>query len=294
MAEGRLEAFVNNRGQGGSSMTFQEIFEVLSYPFVTRALIVGLLVSLCASMLGVVLVLKRYSLIGHGLSEVGFAALSLALAFDLPPLYVSTPIVVTASFVIMFVSQKKKVGGDVAIGIASSFALAFGVIITSLTRGMNLDVCGYMFGSILAMTNEDVMLSISLSIFVSGLFILFYNRLFLVTYNEDYAKSLGINVTLYQFMISFLTALTVVLGMRMMGTLLISSLIILPAVTARRLVNSFRALVILSILISVFCFMAGLLASIIWNMPTGASIVFANLALMLAAGGLSRFTRRAF
>ena len=246
-------------------MTFQEVWEVLSYPFVTRALIVGVMVSLCASILGVILVLKRYSLIGHGLSEVGFAALSVALAFNLPPLYVSTPLVIAASFVIMFVSQRRRVGGDVAIGIAASAALAFGVLVTALTRGMNLDVCSYM---------------------------LFYNRLFLITYNEDYARSLGINVTLYQFLISFLTALTVVLGMRMMGTLLISSLIILPAVTARRLVSSFRALVVTSACISLICFAAGLALSFVWNLPTGASIVSVNVAALIGAVLLSRLMGR--
>ena len=273
-------------------MTFQEVWEVLSYPFVTRALIVGVMVSLCASILGVILVLKRYSLIGHGLSEVGFAALSVALAFNLPPLYVSTPLVIAASFVIMFVSQRRRVGGDVAIGIAASAALAFGVLVTALTRGMNLDVCSYMFGSILAMTNEDVVLSTALSLFVTGLFVLFYNRLFLITYNEDYARSLGINVTLYQFLISFLTALTVVLGMRMMGTLLISSLIILPAVTARRLVSSFRALVVTSACISLICFAAGLALSFVWNLPTGASIVSVNVAALIGAVLLSRLMGR--
>ena len=273
-------------------MTFQEVWEVLSYPFVTRALIVGVMVSLCASILGVILVLKRYSLIGHGLSEVGFAALSVALAFNLPPLYVSTPLVIAASFVIMFVSQRRRVGGDVAIGIAASAALAFGVLVTALTRGMNLDVCSYMFGSILAMTNEDVVLSVALSLFVTGLFILFYNRLFLITYNEDYARSLGINVTLYQFLISFLTALTVVLGMRMMGTLLISSLIILPAVTARRLVSSVRALVVTSACISLICFAAGLALSFVWNLPTGASIVSVNVAALIGAVLLSRLMGR--
>lgn len=273
-------------------MTFQDVWEVFSYPFVTRALIVGVMVSLCASILGVILVLKRYSLIGHGLSEVGFAALSLALAFGLPPLYVSTPLVIAASFVIMFVSQRKKVGGDVAIGIAASAALAFGVLVTALTRGMNLDVCAYMFGSILAMTNEDVVLSVALSLFVTGLFVLFYNRLFLITYNEDYARSLGINVTLYQFLISFLTALTVVLGMRMMGTLLISSLIILPAVTARRIVSSFRALVVLSACISLACFAVGLVLSFIANLPTGASIVFVNVVLLMGTVIVSRLMGR--
>ncbi len=275
-------------------MSWQELAEILSYPFVARAFVVGVLVSLCASVLGVILVLKRYSLIGHGLSEVGFAALSIALAFNLPPLYVSTPLVIAASFAIMFISQSKRINGDVAIGIASSSALAVGVVVTSLTQGMNMDVYGYMFGSILSMTNEDVILSVILSIFVLGLFVLFYNRLFLIAYNESYARSLGINVGAYQFLISFLTALTVVLGMRMMGTLLISSLIIMPAITARKLVKSFKGLVVLSALVSLFCFVGGLLVSFFFNMPTGASIVCVNLASMVAAEAGARVALRGF
>jgi zinc transport system permease protein len=269
-------------------MSGKEFIDLLSYPFVVRGLTVGLLVSLCASALGVVLVLKRYSLIGHGLSEVGFAALSIALAFGLPPLYVSTPLVILASFAIMFVSQRQRLGGDVAIGIASSGALAAGVIVTAMTRGLNVDVYNYMFGSILAMTREDVVLSVVLAVFVIGLFVLFYNRLFLIVYNEDYARTLGIDVTRYQFLISLLTALTVVLGMRMMGTLLISSLIIMPAVTARKLAKSFKGLVAVSVAVSVFCFLAGMTASFVLNLPTGASVVAANLVAL----SVSRLRRR--
>ena len=263
-------------------MSWQEAAEILTYPFALRALIAGLLISFSASALGVILVLKRYSLIGHGLSEVGFAALSIALALNLPPLYVSMPLVVAASFVIMYVSQNKRINGDVAIGIASSAALSVGILVTALTRGMNIDVYNYMFGSVLAMTREDVVLSVALSVLVLSLFVLFYNRLFLVTYDEDYARSLGIDVTRYQFLISFLTALVVVLGMRMMGTLLISSLIVMPAVTARRLSKSFKGLVLFSVLISTLCFSIGLAASFVFNIPTGASIVATNLAAMLA------------
>ncbi|MDR3231656.1 MAG: metal ABC transporter permease [Synergistaceae bacterium] len=265
-------------------MTWSDFLEIVSYPFVVRALVAGCLISLCASMLGVILVLKRYALIGHGLSEVGFAALAVALALDLSPLYVAMPLVVAASFGIMLIGRSKRVNGDVAIGVASSAALAAGVIVTSVTRGANTDVWNYMFGSVLAMTNEEVALSVALSIFIVVLFVLFYNRLFLVTYSEDCARSLGVNVEAYQFAISALTALTVVLGMRMMGTLLISSLVIMPALTARRLVGSFRALVVAAAVISPACFCGGLAASLFLNIPTGASVVAVNLAAMFLAG----------
>ncbi|WP_312579198.1 metal ABC transporter permease [Clostridium sp.] len=272
-------------------MTINKIFEIFSYPFVTRALIVGLLVSLCAALFGVVLVLKRYSLIGHGLSNVGFASLSLAMSMGLSHLYTSMPVVIVASFIIMAVSQKKGVAGDVAIGIASTASLSAGVIITSITRGFNIDVCNYMFGSILAMNNFDILLSVIVSILVIGLFILFYNRLFLIICDENFAKASGINVTMYQFLISFLTALTVVVGMRIMGTLLISSLIIFPAITAKKMVHSFKALVITSAIISVVCFIIGIIVSFIFNMPTGASIVTVNIVMMIFSEVVSKCIR---
>lgn len=258
-----------------------EFFQALTYPFMYRALIVGVLVSLCAALLGVVLVLKRYSLIGHGLGEVGFAALALAVALDLPPMAVSIPLVVLASFLIMYLSQRSGASGDIAIGILATAALSAGVMITSLSKGFNVDVSGYMFGSILAMTRGDVILSVALSALVLVMYGVLFNRLFAVTYDEVNARATGINVTLYQFIISFLTAITVVLGMRMMGTLLISSLIIFPAITARRLARSFRAMVVTAAAVSVVCFFAGLCVSYLFSLPTGASVVAVNLAALL-------------
>lgn len=265
-----------------------EFLQSLSYPFMYRALIVGVLVSLCAALLGVVLVLKHYSLIGHGLGEVGFAALALAVALDLPPMVVAIPLVVLASFLIMYLSQRSGSSGEIAIAILSTAALSAGVMITSLSKGFNIDISGYMFGSILAMTETDVWLSAALSILVLLMYGLLFNRLFAITYDEINARATGINVTLYQFVISFLTAITVVLGMRMMGTMLISSLIIFPAITAKRLVGSFRAMVIVAAIFSVVCFFFGLCISFIWGLPTGASVVCVNLAALI----LSRLVRR--
>ena len=265
------------------------IFELFSYPFIIRALIVGTLVSACASLLGVILVLKRYSLIGHGLSDVGFASLSLALAFSLPPLLIAPPIMIIASFIIMYVSQNKKLNGDVAIGIFSTGALALGVIVTSMTKGFNVDVYGYMFGSILAMNQSDVFMSIVLAAIVLVVFVIFYNRLFLITLDENFARSSGINVMFYQFLISFLTAITVVLGMRMMGTLLISSLIIFPAFIAKKLSRSFKGLMFISMFISVFCFVLGIILSFEFNIPTGAGIVSVNIFMAVFVSIIKKF-----
>lgn len=258
-----------------------ELINLLSYPFMLRALITGTAISFCAALLGVILVLKRYSMIGHGLADVAFCAVSLAVALGLSPsqhIFVTLPVVVAASFVIMSLTRKGG-KGDVAIGMVSTGALALGIIITRLGSGFNVDVTDYMFGSILATSDTDMYMSIILIAIVLIMFVVFYNRLFLITYDESFAEASGINVNFYQFLISFLTALTIVIGMRIMGTLLISSLIIFPAVTSRRLVRSFRALVLLSSAVSVVCFLIGLFASYVLDLPTGASIVAANILI---------------
>lgn len=258
------------------------IIELLSFPFIQKALICGIIISACAAILGVILVLKQYSLIGHGLADVGFGSLALALALGLPPLAVSIPMVIIVSFFIMMYGQKKGLGGDAAIGIMSTSFLAFGIIITKISGGVNKDIVDYMFGSILSVTTADVVASVVLGILVLIMFVLFYNRLFLITYDENYAKAAGINVSLYQFMISFMTALTVVMGMKMMGTLLISSLIIFPAISARKICKGFKSLVVVSALISVICFILGILISFAFELPTGASIALSNIAVMIA------------
>ncbi|HIS46756.1 MAG TPA: metal ABC transporter permease [Candidatus Scybalocola faecigallinarum] len=269
-----------------------DILVMFSYSFIQRALIVGLLISLCAALLGVILVQKRYSLIGHGLGDVGFASTSLAVALGLPILPVSIPIVVAAACAIMFYSQKVKSSGDIAIGMVSTGALATGVVITAVSGGFNVDVSDYMFGSILAMSDLDVILSLILSAVIIILFVCCYNRLFLVTCDETFARASGIRVGFYQFIIALLTALTVVLGMRMMGSLLISSLIIFPAVTAGKLVKSFKAVVGVSVVLSMACFFLGILLSFKINLPTGASIVIVNIAVLLIVLGIRRIMDR--
>lgn len=259
------------------------IIDLLKYPFMQNALICGIAISICAAIVGVILVLKNYSMIGHGLGEVGFAALSLALVFNLPEMYVAIPIVIIASFIILLISQKKGASGDVTIALVSTGALAFGVIITSLKRGFNRDVYEYMFGSALSLNTTDVIISIVLALVVIALYVFFYNRLFMITFDEKFAKVCGISVTFYQFLISLITAIVVVLGMRMMGTLLISSLIVLPAIIARKLTNSFKSMVALSVLIAIVCFIFGLLLSFFIEIPTGASIVVVYIVALLIA-----------
>lgn len=257
------------------------IREMLSYPFIVRALLGGILVSLCASLLGVSLVLKRYSMIGDGLSHVSFGALSVALAIGWSPLKVSIPVVVLAAFFLLRITERGKIKSDAAIAIISASALAIGIIVTSMTTGMTTDVSSYMFGSILAMSREDVYLSAALSAVVLGLFVFCYNKVFAVTFDENFAKATGVNVSLYNVLIAVLTAVTIVLGMRMMGAMLISSLIIFPSLTAMRVFKSFRGVVVVSGILSVLCFCGGMVISYVYSTPAGASVVVVNLAAFL-------------
>ena len=251
--------------------------EMLSYPFMVRALFGGMLVSLCASLLGVSLVLKRYSMIGDGLSHVSFGALSIALAMGWSPLKVSIPVVVLAAFFLLRITENSRIKSDAAIAMISASSLAIGIIVTSLTTGMTTDVSSYMFGSILAMTKEDVMLSAVLCIIVLGLFVLCYNQVFAVTFDENFAKATGFNVGAYNMLISVLTAVTIVLGMRMMGAMLISSLVIFPCLTSMRVFKSFTSVVVSSGILSLVCFLLGMMASYQFSMPAGASVVVVNL-----------------
>lgn len=252
--------------------------QMLSYPFLTRAIVVGTLVSLCASLLGVSLVLKRYSMIGDGLSHVGFGALAIATAANAAPLAVAIPIVVAAAFLLLRLSENSKIKGDAAIALISTGALAIGVMAISLSNGTNIDVYNYMFGSILAMSRGDVRLSVVLAAAVLTLYVIFYHKIFAITFDENFARATGVKASWYNMLIALLTAITIVLGMRLMGTLLISSLVIFPALTSMRILKSFRSVVICSAVLSVLCFLIGIFFSYIWSTPTGASIVCVNIA----------------
>ncbi len=256
-----------------------ELARMLSYHFMQRALIVGVLVSLCAALLGVSLVLKRYSMIGDGLSHVGFGALAIASAFHLAPLAVAVPVVVLAAVLLLRLSQSSRLKGDALIALVSSSALAVGVISVSLTTGMNTEVSSYMFGSVLSLSRSDAILSVLLSLAVLLLFVAFYPRLFAVTFDETFARATGTRTQVYNTLLAVLTAVTVVLGMRMMGALLISSLIIFPALSAMRVCRSFRGVILCAACISVGCFLVGLVASFFLSTPTGASIVVADLLI---------------
>jgi zinc transport system permease protein len=253
--------------------------EMMSYPFLVRAIVVGVLVALCSSLLGVSLVLKRYSMIGDGLSHVGFGALAIATALNASPLKISIPIVMLAAFLLLKISESSKTKGDAAIALISTSSLAVGVMAISITSGINIDIYNYMFGSILAMSKTDVILSIILSVTVFVLYVFFYSKLFAITFDENFAKATGIKTDLYNILLAVLTAVTIVIGMRLMGALLISSLIIFPSLTSMKIFKNFRSVVISSAILSVSCFIIGIILSYTLSTPAGASVVCVNIIL---------------
>lgn len=254
---------------------------MLQYSFIQKSLIVGVLVSLCAALLGVSLVLKRYAMIGDGLSHVGFGILTVAVAFGLTPLPIAIPGVIIFAIILLKIGNNSEIKSDSAIALISSSSLAIGVTITSLTTGLNTDVCNFMFGSLLTISNTELYLSIAVSVVVAILFVVYYRKLFAVTFDEDFAKASGLNVKWYTNLIAVLTAIVIVLGMRMMGTMLISSIIIFPALTSMRIFKTFKQVVISSGVISVVAFLVGLYFSYIFNISTGATIVIANLVIFI-------------
>lgn len=250
---------------------------MFSQPFMLRAVFGGIVISVCAALLGVSLVLKRYSMIGDGLSHVGFGAVVVASALNFAPLAVAIPVVVIAAFLLLRLGESSEIKGDAAVALVSTGALAIGVVASSLTTGMNQDFNSYMFGTILGLSKSDVIVSLAVSIPVLILFILFYNRIFAVTFDESFAKAVGVKAGVYNALVAVLTSLVIVLGMRLMGALLISSLVIFPSLTSMRVCKTFRSVVITSGIVSAVCFLFGICASVLYDLPTGASIVISNI-----------------
>ena len=254
-----------------------EVITIFTRGFMRNALIAGFAISLCAALLGGTLVLKRYSVIGDGLSHVGFGALAVASALRLAPLAVCIPVTAATAFLLLALNSATdtKVKGDAAVALLSTSALAIGVTVASLS-GQTRDLNAYLFGSILAVSDSDTFLSVALAVPVLLLFILFYNKIFAVTFDEDFARATGVRAGLYNGVVALLTAVTIVLGMRMTGAMLISSLVVFPALTAMRVCRRFKSVTVVSAVVAVACFALGAVVSVMYNVPTGASIVLAN------------------
>lgn len=252
------------------------IIEALQQDFILRGIVVGSLIAISSSFLGIFLVLKKHSMIGDGLAHVSFATVAIALLLGKSPLLVSIPLVILSSFLILKLNEKADLHGDAAIGLISSFAVAVGVLISSIAKGFNVDLFSYLFGSILVISRVDLILSVILSIVVILIILLFYNSLFAISYDEEFAKVLGINSKFINYLISTLTSITVVLGIRVVGTMLISSMIIFPTVTALQVSNGFKSTILISSIVSVSSVILGTFISYILNLPTGATIVIIN------------------
>ena len=259
-----------------------KLFFYLQYPFVRYAMIVGVLVALCSSLLGVTLVLKRFSYIGDGLSHVAFGAMAVAGIFGLSNnMIIVMPITILSAILLLRTGQNAKIKGDAAIAMISVGALAFGYLfmnIFSTSSNLSGDVCSTLFGStsILTLRQSEVWLCIVLSFIVVIVFILFYNRIFTVTFDENFAKATGTNSGAYNLIIAVITAVIIVLAMNLVGSLLISALVIFPALSAMKLFKSFKSVTICSAVLSVICALSGMMISILAGTPVGSTIVAAD------------------
>lgn len=265
--------------------------EMLALGFMQRALIVGVLISLCSSLIGLFLVLRRYSMIGDGLAHVSFASVAIALLLGLSPLSISLPIVILASIFILVLSQRIGVHADAAIALISSFSVAVGVIITSISSGFNVDIYSYLFGSILLISKTDVWITLGVSILIMLVIAYFYRDLVSISFDEEFAQVMNLPVKRYNYLLSILTAVTVVIGIRIVGTMLISALIIFAPLSALQLRKGFKMTVVLSALISLICVLLGIFSSYIWNLPTGSTIVFINGIAFLLCFGVKKITQ---
>ena len=261
---------------------------LFSYAFLSRALAAGLLISLCAALLGVSMVLRRYSMIGDGLSHVGFGAVALAAAMNLAPLTVAIPVVLVAALLLLRFTGSGKLKGDAAIAMISSVALSIGVIIVAKADGVNIDLNSYLFGSILVISESDLWLSVILAAAMLVLFMGLYSRIFTITFDETFARATGVRTGAFNTLIAVLMAVTIVLGMRMMGSLLISAVIIFPTLSAMRLCRSFKGVTIAAALVAVLGFTIGLIISFVWGTPVGASIVVVNFAIFVITAIIGR------
>ena len=283
----------------------EKLIEYFEYPFVRYALIVGVLIALCSSLLGVTLVLKRFSFIGDGLSHVAFGGIAIASVLDVSnQMVVVLPVTVICAVLLLRTGQNTKIKGDAALAMISVGALAFGYLLMNIfssSSNLSGDVCTTLFGStsILTLTSKDLWLSVALSMGVVLFFVLFYNRLFAVTFDEDFAKATGVKTDMYNLLIAIVIAVIIVLSMKLVGSLLITALVIFPALSAMRVFKDFKKVTIFSAIFSVVCAVVGILVSILWGTPVGATVVaidtlgFAICCAVGTVGGDERVIREA-
>lgn len=273
------------------------LIHYFSFSFVQYAFIVGVLISLCSSLLGVTLVLKRFSFIGDGLSHVAFGAMAIAAVLNLSNnMYLVLPFTVIAAILLLRTGKNTKIQGDAAIAVISVSSLALGYLLMNIfSSSANLagDVCSTLFGStsILTLTKAEVYLCVILSIAVIAAFIVFYNKIFAVTFDENFAQAVGTHAILYNLVIAVIIAIIIVLAMNLVGSLLISALVIFPALSAMRVLRSFKSVIICSAAVSVVCSVSGLLISILAGTPVGSTIVAVNLFVFVVFSVAGKFLK---
>ena len=278
--------------------TVELLIRYFSYPFVRYAFIAGVLISLCAGLLGVVLVLKRYSMIGDGLSHVAFGAMAIAAVLGFAPMTVALPVTVAVAVLLLLAGEKQLIKGDSAIAMLSAGSLAVGYLLLNLfpasdTGSLSGDVCASLFGSTSMMTlqESDVWLCVGLSVAVIAFFLIFYHKLFAVTFDEGFATSSGVRVRTYNFLIAAISGIVIVLAMKLVGALLISSLIIFPALSAMRLFRSFRSVILCSAVVSVVGSLTGLILALLLSTPTGASVAVVHIVIFAVFSILGKLRR---
>lgn len=275
----------------------ENLVSYFSYPFVRYALVAGVLIALCAALLGVSLVLKRYSMIGDGLSHVAFGAMAIATVCSMAPMTVTLPITIIAAIILLGITGNSKIKGDAAIAMISVGALALGYLllnIFSASSNVSGDVCTTLFGStsILTLSKTDVLLCALLACIVLLVFILFYHKIFAITFDENFASATGTNVKAYNILIAVVTAVVIVLAMNLVGALLISALIIFPALSAMRLFKNFFSVIISAAVISVLCAVFGIFIAILYGTPVGSTIVAANIVVFIICMLIGKISKK--
>jgi zinc transport system permease protein len=259
------------------------IIDAFSFAFMIRAFVVGIAVAISGSFLGSFLVLRRYAMIGHGLAHISFGAVAIALFLGQAPLLVTLPIVVAASLLILYLSENSNIGGDTAIGLLSSFAIALATFLSSLRGGFGTDLNSYLFGSILFLTNVDVLLSVVVALLVILMVYVFYDELFASTFDEMYARVNRVNIKTINRLLAILTAVTVTIGIQSIGVLLISSMIIFPTIISLQFRQGFQGTILLAVGFSVVVVFLGILGSYVFNLPTGSTIVMLSATTLVVA-----------
>jgi zinc transport system permease protein len=265
--------------------------EIFNYEFVQRAFAAGILIAIVSSILGVFLVLRRFSLIGDGLAHITFGSVAFVMFLGVSPLYITLaalPIVMTSSLAILKLTHSKRIQGDAAIGVVSSVGIAAGIILASLSNGYNIDLFSYLFGNILTVTRIELILSFIVFLIVTVIVIIFYNDFFAVTFDEELARTMGIKTGRINAILFLLTAVAAVLAMKVAGIMLVSAMLILPPLTALQLSLSFKLTIIAAVFFSILSVICGIIAAFLLNLPAGGTIVIFNIGFLLFISGAKK------